>query len=150
MVDRKLEHDINELIRMMHDSVDGYAKAAELAESENLKTLFTSLGDRRGVFLEELTSLEELAGGEPVDEGSLGAALYRTMHEMMLPASGNRDLTILRAVHEVLERTIKRYETIMSDNLTILGMSKDILERQHQELLATLAQVNEHISQHEA
>jgi uncharacterized protein (TIGR02284 family) len=143
MVDRTLEYELNQLIRLMHDSVEGYAKAAELTLTEEYRALFTRLGERRAKFIEELSSLENVVGGDPVEEGALGAALYRTLKELNVSVSSDKDKVILNAVRDVLGNTIQRYETILADQLSIMsGVVKDTIENQHRELLETQTHIN--------
>ena len=148
MVDRTLEYELNQLIRLMHDSVDGYKRAAELVDSDTYRALFTRLGVRRKEFVDELTALEIVVGGSPTDEGSIGAALYRTIKEISLALSGDKDLVILNAVRDVLADTIGKYESILSDDFTIVKTAREIIENQHQSLLNTQTEIAELIRQH--
>jgi uncharacterized protein (TIGR02284 family) len=151
MVDRTLEYEINQLIHMMRDSVDGYAKAAELTVTEELRELFTNLGERRREFVQELSALENIVGGDPVEEGTLAFSIYRTIKELNVSVSGDKDGVILNAVKDVLSSTIKRYETILGDHLSITkGVVKDTIEKQYRELQETLTKVNELIDRRES
>ena len=149
MVDRTLEYELNQLIRLMHDSVEGYAKAAELTQSEEYRALFTRLGKHREQFVEELSSLENVVGGEPVEEGNLGAALYRTLKELNVSVVSDKDKVILNAVRDVLGATIKHYETLLANQLTVpAGIVRNTIEKQHRALQETQTEINSLIDRH--
>jgi len=151
MVDRTLEYEINQLIQLMRDSIDGYTKAAELAINTELSEWFTKLADRRREFVDELSSLESVVGGEPVEEGTLGFSIYTTFKELNVAVSGDKDGVILNAMKDVLGNTIKRYETILGNRITILeGIVKDTIEKQHKELQETQQQVVELIQRRDS
>ena len=65
------------VIDTMHDSVEGYRKAAELATTPALRNLLQQRADRRQHTLDQLNQELVRHGGELITKGTASGALHR-------------------------------------------------------------------------
>lgn len=79
------EHNIellNDLIETTIDSVDGYEKAASVADQSAVSTLFRQFADDRRQALMHLREQVRKLGGKPEEDGSILAGAHRSFLEL--------------------------------------------------------------------
>jgi len=94
---------LNDLIRIVADSHEGYRQAAENGEDEDLKTLFGDLAAQRGTILRELQRLVAQQGGAP----DIGGTFIGGAHRFFLGLRG----AVLGHDHDAILNEVQRGET---------------------------------------
>lgn len=117
------------LIRYNLDSQKGFQEVAKETDSTELASLFRELAQERGELATELQQHVEVNDEDPVEEGSMMAALHRTWIEVRNKLNGGSPYVIL-AEAERGEDTIKHaYEDVLKE--TAGSAVNDVLTRQY-------------------
>jgi uncharacterized protein (TIGR02284 family) len=105
---------LNSLIQTTIDSVNGYEKAAEVADDTTLSDMFRQFAADRRDALETLRSQVRRLGGDPEDDGSMLAAAHRTFLDLRRYVQVDRNAAIMEV--ERGEDFIKtKYEDAIDD-----------------------------------
>lgn len=86
---------LNTLIETTLDSVDGYAKAAELARNPRFQTLFNNRAQARRKLADELGTEVRSFGVEPWDKGSFRGMTQRAILEVKDRIGGHSDKPVI-------------------------------------------------------
>ncbi len=122
-------NDLQTLIRYNIDSYDGFNESAEEIDDARIAQLFRDIANERSEFATELQNFVEYNGEEPVESGSIAAAVHRTWINVRSKLVGGEAYAVL-AEAERGEDTIKAaYESILRDKPT--GAMADVLQRQY-------------------
>jgi uncharacterized protein (TIGR02284 family) len=106
---------LNSLIQTTIDSVDGYERAAEVADDAALSDLFRQFASDRRDALATLRNQVERLGGDPEDDGSMLAAAHRTFLNLRRYVQVDRKAAIMEV--ERGEDFIKtKYEEAIDDS----------------------------------
>ena len=106
---------LNSLIETTIDSVDGYEKAAEVADDATLSEMFLQFASDRRDALAMLRSHVRKLGGDPEDDGSILAAAHRTFLDLRRYLQVDRKAAIMEV--ERGEDFIKaKYEEAIDDD----------------------------------
>lgn len=117
------------LIRYNLDSQKGFQEVAKETDSTELASLFREIAQERGELATELQQHVEVNDEDPVEEGSMMAALHRTWIEVRNKLNGGSPYVIL-AEAERGEDTIKHaYEDVLKE--TAGSAVNDVLTRQY-------------------
>ncbi len=121
--------DLQTLIRYNIDSYDGFNESAEEIDDARIAQLFRDIANERSEFATELQNFVEYNGEEPVETGSVAAAVHRAWINVRSKLVGGDAYSVL-AEAERGEDTIKgAYESILRENPT--GAMADVLQRQY-------------------
>lgn len=82
---------VQDLLERAHDGQAGYAKAAELTDSEDLKKFFLDNSFQREEFATELGKLLAQAGREVQESGSLSGKLHQNWMTLVSKFSAGED-----------------------------------------------------------
>lgn len=86
---------LNSLLQTTIDSVDGYEKAADVAGTGAVGSMFRQFADERREAVNLLRAQVQRLGGEPEDDGSLLAGAHRTFLELRTFVQSDRKAAIL-------------------------------------------------------
>lgn len=108
---------LNDLIRIVEDSHEGYRQAAESSEDEDLRTLFNDLAGQRGAIVRELQRLVAREGGAPDIGGTMLGGAHRFFLGLRTAVMGRDRNVILAEVGRGEEECLRRYEEALSREL---------------------------------
>lgn len=108
---------LNGLLALNHDAREGFAKAAELAESTTLKGLFERARLERAAFARALRPLVKDAGGEPDDDGTALGSMHRTWMQVREALSTKGDLTLVNESERAEDEVVKAYREALEADL---------------------------------
>ena len=107
---------LNSLITTTIDSVNGFRRSAENADSANFKKLFTHFAEQRAQIVGRLQQRVRELGGTPEDDGSIKAALHRGWENLRTALSANDDAAVIAEVERGEDYIKEKYEMALSDS----------------------------------
>lgn len=123
-----LEH----LIEVTRDGQEGFAQAAEHANSPELKALFTGYGSERARMLSELQVLERQHGKPEVDHtGTIAGGLHRAWINLRAAVATREDQAILEEAERGEDVAVKAYEDALGSENRILPVSVAFVLERH-------------------
>lgn len=109
---------LNDLIRIVEDSHEGYRQAAETSEEEDLRTLFNDLAAQRGAIVRELQRLVAEQGGAPDIGGTVMGGAHRFFVGLRTAVLGRDRGVVLAEVERGEEECVRRYEQALEKELS--------------------------------
>jgi len=106
---------LNSLITTTIDSVNGFRRSAENAESPNFKKLFTHFAEQRAQIVGRLQQRVRELGGTPEDDGSIKAALHRGWEDLRTALSSNDDEAVIAEVERGEDYIKEKYELAIAE-----------------------------------
>lgn len=135
-----LTHDVtdtlNDLIRICHDGEAGFRAAAEAIDDSSLRREFLQFSAQRKQFSEELKFRVAMTGEEPVDHGSVTAALHRGWIDLRTAISTRDRHAILAECERGEDAAVEAYRKALSSELppefeTIVQLQYEDVQRAH-------------------
>jgi len=108
---------LNDLIRIVQDSHEGYQQAAESGEDDDLKALFGELAAQRGAIVRELQRLVAEVGGAPDIGGTIVGGAHRFFLGLRAAVLGHERDSILAEVERGETECVRRYEEALAKDL---------------------------------
>lgn len=108
---------LNDLIRIVEDSHEGYRQAAESSEDSDLKALFGDLADQRGAIVRELQRTVAEQGGAPDMGGTVVGSAHRFFLELKSAVLGHDRDAMLAEVQRGESECVRRYEEALAKDL---------------------------------
>ncbi len=118
MADNDNISTLNSLIATTLDSVDGYRKAAENADSEQYRRMFNDCAQEREQIVRALQDEVRTEGGNPEDDGTVLASAHRAFLSLRDAVSGRDDTAIIAEVERGEDHIKAKYESALDANLT--------------------------------
>jgi uncharacterized protein (TIGR02284 family) len=109
------EATLNSLIATTLDSADGYRKAAEKAENDRYRSLFTDYAGEREACVRQLQDAVRAGGGQPEDDGTVLASAHRAFLSLRDALTGSDDTAIISEVERGEDHIKAKYEAAMKD-----------------------------------
>jgi uncharacterized protein (TIGR02284 family) len=117
MEKHKIVDTLNDLIRIVEDSHEGYRHAAESARDDDLKALFNDLAAQRGAIVRELQRLVAEQGGAPDMGGTVLGGAHRFFLGLKSTVLGQDRAAILSEVEREEAECVRRYEAALAGDL---------------------------------
>ncbi|HYD30065.1 MAG TPA: PA2169 family four-helix-bundle protein [Azospirillaceae bacterium] len=108
---------LNDLIQITEDSHEGYRKAAEDSDDQDLKLLFNDLSAQRGAMVRDLQTLVAAEGGAPEASGTMLGSAHRFFLDLKSTVLGRNRQTIIREVERGESEAARRYEQALERDL---------------------------------
>jgi uncharacterized protein (TIGR02284 family) len=131
MTDHEVVAVLNELIETCKDGEYGFGKCAERVNTASLKELLHKRAAGCQSAARELQSLVVQHGGEPVERGSVLAAIHRGWVSAVDVLSANADHAVLVECERGEDAALARYRRALSASGLPLAV-KEVIERQFQ------------------
>lgn len=112
----KLAKVLNELVAICEDGAQGFTKAAEDAQAQTLKTLFSTYASQRSAYATELRREVAAMGEKPEESGHAMAALHRGWMSVK-EAVGNKDQVIVDECEAGEDKALKAYKEALEQPL---------------------------------
>jgi uncharacterized protein (TIGR02284 family) len=80
---------LNDLIRINHDRVEGYEKAAAQTSEEDLRSIFSNMSNQSRQFANELERVVKQEGSDPADDTTVRGKIYRTWMDVKATFGGD-------------------------------------------------------------
>ncbi|WP_035693737.1 ferritin-like domain-containing protein [Azospirillum halopraeferens] len=109
---------LNDLIRIVEDSHEGYRQAAETGEDDDLRTLFNDLASQRGAIVRELQRLVAEQGGAPDIGGTVLGGAHRFFLGLRTAVMGRDRTAVLAEVERGEAECVRRYEQALDKELS--------------------------------
>lgn len=122
------------LTETTYDSVEGYRKAAEKADSPALKTALTDRMEKRRATLEQLNAELGRQGGDHVTSGTAEGAAHRLWVDIT-DMFERGDEAAAERVEEGEDHLAKQFKEAL-DNQNLDGAERDVVQRCYDEICA--------------
>ena len=108
---------LNHLIETCKDGENGFRTAAGGVTRPELKQLFDSYANQRGLFASELQGEVQRLGGKPETGGSVSAALHRGWINIKSLVTGRDEAAIIAECEQGEDVALKVYEEALQADL---------------------------------
>jgi len=108
---------LNDLIRIVEDSHEGYRQASETGDDEDLKALFGDLAAQRGAIVLELQRLVAAQGGAPDIGGTIVGGAHRFFLGLRSAVLGHEREAILAEVQRGETECVRRFDEALAKEL---------------------------------
>lgn len=119
--------NLNRLIGINNDSINGYREAAELVENETYATTFKNFAQERETFGTKLANMVTEIGGTPEADGNFKGMFHR-MWMNLKTAVTNGDAALLDEIERGETAAIDVYNDVLETALT--EQQRDIIVKQ--------------------
>lgn len=126
---------LNDLLELNRDSVEGFAKAKELAASPKLKKICASAEMERRAQVTELEPLVRAAGGRPEQDGSAKGTLHRTWLKVREALTPDSDTALINEAERGEDEIRDAYVDALKKPLP--PTLKNVIEMQAKQVMAT-------------
>lgn len=127
-LNKKTIEKLQKLIRANIDSHEGFQKAAEEVEDQNIAGLFRNLAEQRSQFASELQNYVEWNGEEARNDGSVAAQVHRVWMNVRSKLSGGDAYAILAEAEFGEDHIKEAYEEVLEE--TAGSAMNDVLSHQ--------------------
>ena len=130
---------VESLLERAYDGHEGYAKAAELTDSDDLKQFFTENSEQRARFALELEGVLRSARREVADSGTLAGKVHQGWMALVSKFSSGEE-GLLNECQRGEETALKDYEEAL-ESLDLPSNIAGIIERQRDRIRTELVVV---------
>lgn len=126
---RKLVDQLEEILEKNRDAEKGYRKAAENADSRNLKSFFERKSTQRKQFNESLKRELVASYDEIDDDGSFTGTMHRAWMDVKSFFSGDNDESMLEEAIRGDKAAVEEYEEVLRDELLPMSVGTIIRDQ---------------------
>lgn len=126
---RKLVDQLEEILEKNRDAEKGYRKAAENADSLNLKSFFERKSGQRKTFNEALKKELVASYDEIDDDGSFTGTMHRTWMDIKSFFSGNNDESMLEEAIRGDKAAVEEYEEVLEEEALPISVATIIRDQ---------------------
>ena len=120
---------LNDLIRINHDRVEGYEKAAAQTKEDDLRSLFTNMSTQSRQFAGELEGIVRTEGGDPAEGTTNSGKIYRTWMDVKATFGGDDRKGILASCEFGEDAAQTAYRSALKED-DVDGPVKQLIENQ--------------------
>jgi uncharacterized protein (TIGR02284 family) len=120
---------LNDLIRINHDRVEGYEKAAAQTKEDDLRSLFTNMSTQSRQFAGELERVVRTEGGDPAEGTTNSGKIYRTWMDVKATFGGDDRKGILASCEFGEDAAQNAYRSALKED-DVDGPVKQLIENQ--------------------
>lgn len=133
-LNEKLIEALNDLIRINNDRVEGYRKAIDQTEDDDLQALFQRMREESLAFISQLEGILQDGGVEPTHKTTIYGKLYRTWMDVKATFSGHDRHSILAACEYGEDSTQRTYEDVLGSNISMPYSIRELIANQRRAL----------------
>ncbi|MFN8285500.1 MAG: PA2169 family four-helix-bundle protein [Chitinophagales bacterium] len=134
--------DLNSLVEINNDRVEGYKKAMKETEDSDLKEVFKDMAEHSFKFKNELADEIMKAGGEPTTGTKTTGKIYRAWMDIRSALTNKDRKAILSSCEYGEDAALETYEEVLkSSNLSqaarsVIDQQKGLLAQDHNKIKA--------------
>jgi uncharacterized protein (TIGR02284 family) len=129
-LNEKLIEALNDLIRINNDRVEGYRKAIDQTEDDDLQALFQRMREESMTFISQLEGILQDGGVEPTHKTTIYGKLYRTWMDVKATFSGHDRHSILAACEYGEDSSQRTYEDVLGSNISMPYSIRELIANQ--------------------
>ncbi|MDN3725412.1 PA2169 family four-helix-bundle protein [Aequorivita sp. SDUM287046] len=140
----EISEKVNNLIEKNYDAYKGYRKAAEDAESMNLRSYLIEQAENRKEFAQELARVLLVVDPDfkVATEGSITGSIHRGWIDIKAAVAGKNDEAILKECIRGDKASIAEYEEFLDNNRAVMPQISSTIQQQLAEIRKTLDTVS--------
>ncbi len=131
-----LSETLNDLVRINHDRITGYEKAAEQAESVDvdLKVIFNKMATESRDYVKQLDEKVLSLGGKPSGDSTFAGKIYRTWMDVKNTFTGSDRTSILASCEFGEDAAQKAYNEALESDAEIDAETRQLIMEQKNSL----------------
>lgn len=114
--DANLTENLNRLIEINRDAVNGYTESADLVENESYVSMLQTFATERQQFVRELSAMVVSLGDTPEDNGNLKGLFHRLWMNIKT-AVDNGDESLFEEIARGEESAIEVYQDVLETEM---------------------------------
>ncbi|HYC40403.1 MAG TPA: PA2169 family four-helix-bundle protein [Chitinophagaceae bacterium] len=117
----KVTEVLNDLIRINHDRIEGYERAAKETKSEDadLRTLFTEMANESRRYANDLSRHVANAGGDPAEGATAPGKIYRAWMDVKAAFTGKDRKAILASCEFGEDAAQRAYDAALASDVDL-------------------------------
>ncbi|CAN5134298.1 hypothetical protein BH23BAC3_BH23BAC3_20060 [soil metagenome] len=127
MLMEKAIDTLNDLFQLNNDRIEGYEKALENTEEDDLKALFSNFINTRRKCNQELSGEIKALGGTPVERTKTSGKFFRAWIDVRAALSGNERKAVFDSFVFGEEKAIESYKNVLGDDIEYLNSEQQTL-----------------------
>lgn len=135
----KIAEHLNDLLKYLHDSRNGYKESAEESKNQKLKSLCELMSNQRNEMINTLEQQVRGLGKEPAQYGSVTAVAHRIFINLKSLVTGHDNEAIVNEIKRGENYLIDQYKQTI--NQDIPDSLKELLSKQLQTIQDNLQKV---------
>jgi uncharacterized protein (TIGR02284 family) len=128
--------ELNTLVEINNDRIEGYESAAKETDDATLKSLFLGMADASRTCKQELTAEIEKLGGTPKEGTATSGKLYRVWMDVKAAVTNKDRKAILNSCEYGEDVAVKAYEDALDKCDDVLVDHRKLIEKQYSVILA--------------
>ncbi|MEW6468973.1 MAG: PA2169 family four-helix-bundle protein [Bacteroidota bacterium] len=134
---KKLVNEINTLVEINNDRIEGYKTALLETKDSDLKELFKDMADHSFKFKNELADQVLKLGAQPTESTKTSGKLYRAWMDIKVALSRQDRKAIVESCEFGEDQALKTYEEVLKQNhfpphvREMIARQKEILRQDH-------------------
>jgi len=147
-----LVENLNDLIRINNDRIDGYERAAKEARDidVDLRAIFTRMGGESSQYAAELTQEVVKAGGEPATGTTSSGKIYRVWMDVKATFTGHDRESILASCEFGEDAAQKAYDSALESDTEMSSDIRQLIVNQKASLKTSHDVIKKYRDMHDA
>ena len=140
MIDKSVKSDINNVLDICHDGTEGYNRAADHIQNNEISTIFHRLAQQRKMFAEELKQDTRDLGLEVKDAGTIKGFFHRNWLDLKSKVTNDDIDTIVDTAKTGEHKAVETYDHAIN-NEKMPAYIKDRLKQQRSLIQGAISQL---------
>ncbi|MFL5754031.1 MAG: ferritin-like domain-containing protein [Bacteroidia bacterium] len=130
----KLIGQLNNLVEINNDRIQGYERAKDDTTDNELKSLFNDMASHSRTFKEELAAEVRTLGGEPTEGTRNSGKIFRAWMDIKAALTGKKRKEILSSCESGEDAALEAYDEVLGGEVVLTDKLRDLVSRQKQEI----------------
>jgi uncharacterized protein (TIGR02284 family) len=130
----KLISQLNNLVEINNDRIQGYERAASETEDSDLKSLFTKMAGHSRNYKTELSKEVTSLGGKPSEGTKNSGKIFRAWMDMKAALTGKNRKEILKSCEFGEDAALEVYDEVLNADVVLSGSIRKMIMDQKNEI----------------
>ncbi|GAB3172398.1 ferritin-like domain-containing protein [Telluribacter humicola] len=142
----KAQKELNNLIKLHYDRIEGYERAKDDTKDADLKSLFTTYANQSREFKNELSSEMVKYGGEVPDDNKFLGDLHKAWMDLKAAITKNDRESVLSSCEFGEQTIVGAYEDVLKydeDDTRIPMALRTVLQKQYETIKSAYSRIRQ-------
>jgi uncharacterized protein (TIGR02284 family) len=127
--------ELNKLVEINNDRIEGYERAANETVDQDLKDLFTTMATHSRVYRSELDSEIRALGGKPTEGTRNSGKIFRVWMDIKAALTGKNRKEIIASCEYGEDAALEAYDEVLNSDALYSGNVRKMIIKQREEIL---------------